>query len=92
VVSDVRLAKGFIAIILIAAILLPLLGASLIVILALEQLVLRKIPRARNWLGLRLGTAALFYYLGTSKEYTSFQTRRKYIRVGSSKRSLFLTV
>gem|GEM_PF-4949005 len=32
------------------------------------------------------------YYLGTSNEYTSFQTRREYIPVGSSKRSLFLTV
>lgn len=51
-VPDARLSKGFIAIILLAAIVLPVLGASLIVILALEQLVLRKIPRARDWLGL----------------------------------------
>lgn len=49
---DARLGRGFISIIALAAILLPVLGASLIVILALEQFVLRKIPRARNWLGL----------------------------------------
>jgi uncharacterized iron-regulated membrane protein len=51
-VPDARLGKGFIAIILLAAIVLPVLGASLIVLLALERLVLRKIPRARDWLGL----------------------------------------
>jgi uncharacterized iron-regulated membrane protein len=49
---DARSGRGFISIIALAAILPPVLGAALIAILTLEQFVLRKIPRARDWLGL----------------------------------------
>ncbi|MEY4589920.1 MAG: hypothetical protein RL497_1996 [Pseudomonadota bacterium] len=51
-IPDARLGVGFIAIILIAAILLPVLGASLIVILVLEKTLLSRWPVSQRWLGL----------------------------------------
>lgn len=48
---DAKIGFGFVAIIVIAAILLPLLGASLIIIVAFEKLVLPRWKRAQLWLG-----------------------------------------
>ncbi|RYZ79785.1 MAG: PepSY domain-containing protein, partial [Moraxellaceae bacterium] len=53
VTPDARLGKGFITIILLSAILLPLLGISLIVIAALEVLIFSRSERTRLWLGLQ---------------------------------------
>ena len=39
---------------LILGVLLPLLGASMVVVFLIERLVLRRIPKLRDWLGLRL--------------------------------------
>ena len=46
---------AIIGLILAFAVLLPLLGATLILLLAVEALVLARIPAARTWLGLREG-------------------------------------
>lgn len=43
---------GLVAIIVVMAVLLPLFGASLLVVLLVERLVLRHLPPARRWLGL----------------------------------------
>ena len=48
---------GDVAVTVLLAIYLPLLGASLIVVLLLEQLVLRRIPPVARWLGLPLAQA-----------------------------------
>ncbi len=48
---DAKIGVGFVVIILVAAILLPVLGASLIIIALLEQLVLLRWEHARTWLG-----------------------------------------
>ena len=53
VAPDARLGKGFVAIILLSAILLPLLGISLIIIAALEFLFFARWQKARVWLGLQ---------------------------------------
>ena len=45
-------AAAIIGLIIVFAVLLPLLGATLILLLAVESLVLKKIPTARIWLGL----------------------------------------
>ncbi len=47
-----RFSTGLLAIVLILALLLPLLGASLLAVFLLERLVLRRLPGIRNWLGL----------------------------------------
>jgi uncharacterized iron-regulated membrane protein len=47
-----RFGGGLLAIIAGLGVLLPVLGASLLAIGALEWLVLRRIPAVRNWLGL----------------------------------------
>jgi uncharacterized iron-regulated membrane protein len=51
-VPEAKIGKGFVAIILIAAVLLPLLGISLIVIFLLEKIIFSHWAHARNWLGL----------------------------------------
>jgi uncharacterized iron-regulated membrane protein len=47
-----KIPRGIAAIILLLAILLPLVGASLLLVLLLEQTVLKRLPRVREWLGL----------------------------------------
>ena len=49
---EAKIGKGFIAIILIAAILLPVMGISLVVILIIERLIFSRWASAKNWLGL----------------------------------------
>ncbi|MDF0544826.1 PepSY domain-containing protein [Sphingobium sp. H39-3-25] len=46
-------AMGFMALLVVLGLFLPLLGASMIVVLATERLVLRRLPGVRRWLGLR---------------------------------------
>lgn len=52
VMPDAKIGLGFVAIILIAAVLLPVIGASLIVIVLVEKLMLSRWQAARVWLGL----------------------------------------
>lgn len=52
VIPEANLGKGFVVIILIAAVLLPMLGLSLIVILLLEKYIFSRWVSAKNWLGL----------------------------------------
>ncbi|MET0270627.1 MAG: PepSY domain-containing protein [Sphingomonas sp.] len=49
---------GFIVLLVAFGVLLPLLGASMLLVLAVERWVLRRLPRARRWLGLRRVGAA----------------------------------
>lgn len=51
-IPNERIGWGLVAIIGVAAILLPLLGACLILLALLERLVLARLPAARRWLGL----------------------------------------
>lgn len=51
-IPDARVGWGLAAIILVAAVLLPLLGASLLALAILERGLLGKWPAARRWLGL----------------------------------------
>ena len=51
------LALGFFGAVVVLALLLPLFGASAILVLAVERLVLRRMPRAQRWLGLRAAPA-----------------------------------
>jgi uncharacterized iron-regulated membrane protein len=51
--SQPRFSFGLLAVIVAFSIYLPLLGASLLLVLATERFVLRRIPGARRWLGLR---------------------------------------
>jgi uncharacterized iron-regulated membrane protein len=51
-IPDARIGWGLAALILIAAVILPTLGACLIVIALVERLVLARLPAARRWLGL----------------------------------------
>ena len=53
VLAAPRLAWGLLALIALMAVYLPLFGASLIVVLAAERLVLARVPWLRVWLGLR---------------------------------------
>uniref|UniRef100_UPI0035CB0985 PepSY-associated TM helix domain-containing protein n=1 Tax=uncultured Sphingomonas sp. TaxID=158754 RepID=UPI0035CB0985 len=46
-------AIGFVVLLAVLGALLPVLGASMIVVLLAERLLLRRIPAARRWLGLR---------------------------------------
>ena len=48
-----RLSRGLVAIVLVLAALLPEFGASLVVVLLVEHLVLRRMPPVARWLGLR---------------------------------------
>ena len=48
-----RFSTGLLAIIIILGVLLPLLGASMVAVFVLDRFVLRRIPGARTWLGLR---------------------------------------
>ncbi len=50
---DPRFSTGLLAIILALGLYLPLFGLSLIAVLTVEQLVFRRIPQVRSWLGLR---------------------------------------
>jgi uncharacterized iron-regulated membrane protein len=47
------LAIGFVALLVALGFLLPMLGASMIAVLLIERLLLRRIPAASRWLGLR---------------------------------------
>ena len=49
-----RLSFGFLMLVAMFGVYLPLFGASLIVVKLLESAVLSRIPRVRDWLGLRL--------------------------------------
>ncbi len=51
------LAFGFMPIVIVMAVLLPLFGASLLVVLIVESTVLRRLPGASRWLGLSPRTA-----------------------------------
>ncbi|HTM82393.1 PepSY domain-containing protein [Asticcacaulis sp.] len=53
ILPDERLAPGLALIIIVLGIFLPVLGISLIVIGLTEWLILRRIPRVRDWLGLQ---------------------------------------
>jgi uncharacterized iron-regulated membrane protein len=44
---------GLVAIVVVIALLLPLFGVSLVAVLSIERLVLRRLPGTRHWLGLR---------------------------------------
>lgn len=48
-----RFSTGLLALVIILGVLLPLLGASLLVMLFLDRFVLRRVPGVRTWLGLR---------------------------------------
>jgi len=48
-----RFSAGLAAIVIMLGVLLPEFGASLIVVALVEHLVLRRLPRCRDWLGLR---------------------------------------
>ncbi len=52
VMPEAKIGIGFAVIILVAALLLPVLGASLIIIALLEKLILSRWERARVWLGI----------------------------------------
>lgn len=52
VMPETKIGAGFVVIIFVAAILLPVLGASLIIIFLLEKLLLARWTSARVWLGL----------------------------------------
>jgi uncharacterized iron-regulated membrane protein len=51
--GDPRFSTGLAAIVIILGVLLPLFGLSLIAVVLLEWLALRRIPAVRDWLGLR---------------------------------------
>jgi uncharacterized iron-regulated membrane protein len=53
-----RWACGMITLVALLGVYLPLFGASLVAVLALEWLVLRRIPSVRDWLGLSPRTAS----------------------------------
>ena len=53
-----RFSRGLLTIVIALGLYLPLFGASLLAILVLEQLVLRRIPGVRDWLGLRVSAPA----------------------------------
>lgn len=46
-------AVGFVVVLIALGLFLPLLGASMLAVLVVEWLVLRRIPRAHHWLGIR---------------------------------------
>ena len=50
--ADWSIPRGIAAIILLLAILLPLVGVSLLLVLLFEKTVLKRVPRIRDWLGL----------------------------------------
>lgn len=50
-------ATGFVALLLLFSLLLPMLGISVVAVLAVENLVLRHLPGPRRWLGLRAAAA-----------------------------------
>ncbi|HEX8553979.1 MAG TPA: PepSY domain-containing protein, partial [Sphingomonas sp.] len=54
------LAVGFLALLVLLGMLLPLLGASMLAVFATERLVLRRLPGASRWLGLRPVTVQLY--------------------------------
>ncbi len=51
--SRPRFGPLLIGVVLLLGVLLPLFGVSLIAVLVVERLALRRIPQARRWLGLR---------------------------------------
>ncbi len=51
-IADESIPRALIALLIVFGVLLPLVGFSLVALIALERLVLTRIPRARNWLGL----------------------------------------
>jgi uncharacterized iron-regulated membrane protein len=50
-------AMGFVALLVTFSLLLPMLGATILAVLAVEALILRRIPGAQRWLGLRPAVA-----------------------------------
>ena len=54
-IPDARLGKGLAVIIVAAGVLLPVLGASLLLLAIIERGLLQRWPAARRWLGLRTG-------------------------------------
>jgi uncharacterized iron-regulated membrane protein len=54
-----RVSRGLLAIVLLLALYLPLFGASLVCVWLAERLLLRRLPRVRDWLGLSAPTEAL---------------------------------
>jgi uncharacterized iron-regulated membrane protein len=52
-VLNPRISFGLIAIAVLLGIYLPLFGASLLVVLLVEKAILSRIPRVRDWLGLK---------------------------------------
>ena len=53
VASSLRFTIGFFITVLLFAAYLPMFGASLLLVLVIEKLILSRIPRVRDWLGLR---------------------------------------
>jgi len=51
-IPDARIGVGLAVIIVVAGLLLPVLGASLVVLAVIERLILRRWAPARRWLGL----------------------------------------
>ncbi len=49
--KNVKMVKGVIVIVVILSILFPLVGASLLLVLLLDWLVMRRIPRVKHWVG-----------------------------------------
>lgn len=58
-IADARVGGGLAAIIVVAAVLLPVLGVSLVVVALIEFAVLRRWPAARRWLGLRAAAGTM---------------------------------
>jgi len=49
-----RISSGFMVLVVLLGIYLPLFGASLLLVLVLERVAFRRIPSIRSWLGLRV--------------------------------------
>lgn len=54
-----RVPRGIAVIMILLAILLPLVGASLLLVLLFEQTLLKRLPRVREWLGLNVAPTTL---------------------------------
>ena len=51
-IGGAPVAIGFVALLVVLGVLLPLFGATMVAVLLVERLVLRRLPTARRWLGL----------------------------------------
>jgi uncharacterized iron-regulated membrane protein len=52
-----RVSFGLITVVVLLGVYLPMMGCSLIVVLLMEHLILRRIPATRHWLGLRMNSS-----------------------------------